>query len=71
MSAGMSTLSPEKKRLADSSPDVSPDADQLVLSSPPKKSSKIPDGVKLKHEVIDLTGDDSDEEKPRAGVARN
>ncbi|ETV90455.1 hypothetical protein H310_14778 [Aphanomyces invadans] len=70
-SAGMSTLSPVKKRPADGSPDVSPDADQLVLSSPPKKPSKIPDSVKLKHEVIDLTGDDSDEEKPRTGVARN
>ncbi|RHY25145.1 hypothetical protein DYB32_008499, partial [Aphanomyces invadans] len=67
----MSTLSPMKKRPADGSPDVSPDADQLVLSSPPKKPSKIPDSVKLKHEVIDLTGGDSDEEKPRTGVARN
>ncbi|RHY22061.1 hypothetical protein DYB32_009630 [Aphanomyces invadans] len=63
----MSTLSPEKKRLADGSPDVSLDADQFVLGSPPKKPSKDLDGVKLKHEVIDLTGEDSDEEKPQTG----
>ncbi|ETV91106.1 hypothetical protein H310_14262, partial [Aphanomyces invadans] len=66
----MSTLSPEKKRLADGSSDLPSDADQLVLTSPPKKPSKVPDGV-LKHEVIDLRDDDSDEEKPRTGVARN
>ncbi|RHY23415.1 hypothetical protein DYB32_009209 [Aphanomyces invadans] len=63
----MSTLSPEKKRLADGSSDLPSDADQLVLTSPPKKPSKVPDGV-LKHEVIDLRDDDSDEEKPRTGA---
>ncbi|RHY22684.1 hypothetical protein DYB32_009426 [Aphanomyces invadans] len=67
----MSTLPPEKKRPADGSPNVSPDADQLALRSPPKKPTAKSEGVKLAREVIDLTGYDLEDETSGTGVVRN
>ncbi|ETW00298.1 hypothetical protein H310_07671 [Aphanomyces invadans] len=71
LNAGMSTLPPEKKRPADGSPNVSPDADQLALRSPPKKPTAKSEGVKLAREVIDLTGYDLEDETSGTGVVRN
>ncbi|RHY13805.1 hypothetical protein DYB32_010894, partial [Aphanomyces invadans] len=71
LSAGMSTLSPEKKRLADGSPNVSPDVDPIALRSPLKKPTTESDGVKPAREVIDLTDDDFEDETSGTRVVRN